>query len=331
MTPLPDLSTVSLTAEHQSWPLAEAFTISRGSKTSAEVVLVTLRCHRDDGTLVSGQGECVPYTRYGESVEGVLRTLRDLPRPDPVALPAGAARNALDCALWDLRAKWTGQPIHSLLGCPAPLPIETAETISLASPQQMADKARRLADRPLLKVKVGGDSPLERLQAVRTQAPKPRLIVDANEGWNFEQLRDLLPDLAALGCDLIEQPLPADEDQALAGLGVPAVPLCADESVHDRQSLGRLRSLYQAVNIKLDKTGGLSEALALKAAAQDAGFAIMVGCMVGTSLAMAPAHLLAQGAAFADLDGPLMLKHDRDHGLKFNHGTIYPSKSSLWG
>jgi L-alanine-DL-glutamate epimerase-like enolase superfamily enzyme len=281
--------------------------------------------------LVSGQGECVPYTRYGESVEGVLRTLRDLPRPDPAALPAGAARNALDCALWDLRAKWAKQPIHSLLGCPAPLPIETAETISIASPQQMADKARRLADRPLLKVKVGGDAPLERLQAVRSQAPKPRLIVDANEGWSFEQLRNLLPDLAALGCDLIEQPLPADEDHALAGLGVPAVPLCADESVHDRQSLGRLRSLYQAVNIKLDKTGGLSEALALKTAAQDAGFAIMVGCMVGTSLAMAPAHVLAQGAAFADLDGPLMLKHDREHGLEFNHGTIHPPKSSLWG
>lgn len=327
----PDWSAIGLQAAHESWPLAEAFTISRGSKTSAEVVVVTLSATRSDGQRVSGQGECVPYGRYGETVEGVLADLRALPAADPAALPAGAARNALDCALWDLRAKWSGQAVHDVLGLAAPQAIETAETISLGTPQAMAAKAKLLAQRPLLKVKVGGDDPLACLQAVRAEAPRPRLIVDANEGWSFEQLRALLPDLAALGCDVIEQPLPADQDAALAELGRPAVDLCADESVHAREGLDRLRGLYQVVNIKLDKTGGLTEALALKAAAQEAGFGIMVGCMVGTSLAMAPAHLVAQGVAFADLDGPLMLRQDRAAGMAFQNGVVGPPASALWG
>jgi L-alanine-DL-glutamate epimerase-like enolase superfamily enzyme len=327
----PAWSAIQLQAVHESWPLAEAFTISRGSKTSAEVVVVTLTATGPDGQGLRGQGECVPYGRYGETVEGVLAALQALPSADPAALPAGAARNALDCALWDLRAKWSGQSVAALLGLTAPQAIETAETISLGTPQAMAAKAKRLAGRPLLKVKVGGDDPLARLQAVRAEAPTPRLIVDANEGWTFDQLRALLPDLAALRCDLIEQPLPADQDAALADLGRPAVDLCADESVHARDGLERLRALYQVVNIKLDKTGGLTEALALKAAAQEAGFGIMVGCMVGTSLAMAPAHLVAQGVAFADLDGPLMLRQDRAAGMAFNHGVIGSPSSTLWG
>jgi L-alanine-DL-glutamate epimerase-like enolase superfamily enzyme len=202
----PAWSAIQLQAVHESWPLAEAFTISRGSKTSAEVVVVTLTATGPDGQGLRGQGECVPYGRYGETVEGVLAALQALPSADPAALPAGAARNALDCALWDLRAKWSGQSVAALLGLTAPQAIETAETISLGTPQAMAAKAKRLAGRPLLKVKVGGDDPLARLQAVRAEAPTPRLIVDANEGWTFDQLRALLPDLAALRCDLSSSP-----------------------------------------------------------------------------------------------------------------------------
>lgn len=329
--PLP-FSALTLEAEHQSWPLAEAFTISRGSKTSAEVVVATVRASLSPtGPVIEGRGECVPYARYGETVAGVLESLRLLPRPDPLLLPAGAARNALDCALWDWVAKARGCSVASLIGLRSLTPIQTAETISLAPPAQMAAKAATLAARPLLKVKVGSDDPLSRVQAVRSAAPAARLIVDANEGWSLEQLRALLPDLAALDCALIEQPLPAEYDGALADLGPCLVPLCADESVHASDSLASLVGRYQAVNIKLDKTGGLSEALCLHRQATNMGFHIMVGCMVATSLAMAPAFLLAQNAAFVDLDGPVFLAKDRPEGLIFSNGKIDPPGSILWG
>lgn len=333
MTPhdLTTLPPIQLSVAHESWPLAEAFTISRGSKTTAEVVLVSVTARDSHGVLRLGRGECVPYARYGETVSGVIDTLKALPSADPALLPAGAARNALDCALWDLRAKLTGQPITDLLSLTALQDVETAETIGIDTPEKMAAKAARLATRPLLKVKVGGDGALERLQAVRSNAPTSRLIVDANEGWSVDQLRAFMPELVSLRCNLIEQPLPADADSALADLGPVPVPLCADESVHDRQSLDRLKGLYQAVNIKLDKTGGLSEALALRDAAQTSGFEIMVGCMVATSLAMAPALVVAQGAAFIDLDGPVMLKHDRPEKLTYINGTVSPPTISLWG
>lgn len=319
----------------ERWPIAGAFTISRGSKTAADVVVVTLRRGGH-----AGRGECVPYPRYGETVEGVAETLRALaPRLDEgldraavqALLPAGAARNALDCALWDLEAKEAGRPVWALAGLErAPEPVDTAVTVGIDTPAAMAEKAAGYAALPLLKVKVGGEAVLERLRAVRQAAPAPRLIVDANEGWTLDQLRTLLPDLKALGADLIEQPLPAGEDAGLAGLA-PAVPLCADESVHTADGLEALRSLYQAVNIKLDKTGGLTGALDLRRAADAAGLDVMVGCMVGTSLAMAPALLVAQGAAYVDLDGPLMLRQDRADGLFYQGGKVAPPHSTLWG
>lgn len=333
VTPLP---TLALEVAIESWPIAGAFTISRGSKTRADVVVVTLR---RGGR--AGRGECVPYARYGETVEGVVAdlgalaarlALDGLDRSAVQAmLPPGAARNALDCALWDLEAKEAGRPVWQLAGLPqAPAAVETAVTVGLDTPVAMAEKARGYADLPLLKVKVGGDAVLDRLRAVRQAAPAPRLIVDANEGWSLEQLRALLPDLAALGVDLIEQPLPAGQDAGLAGLA-PDVPLCADESVHTAEGLGALVPLYQAVNIKLDKTGGLTAALELRRAAEAAGLDIMVGCMVGTSLGMAPALLVAQGAAYVDLDGPLMLQRDRDGGLLYQAGKVAPPNPTLWG
>ncbi|MCP3099941.1 dipeptide epimerase [Myxococcus sp. K15C18031901] len=325
-----------LTVRHESWPIAGRFTISRGSKTSAEVVVVTLE---EDGAV--GRGECVPYGRYGETVPGVLEALEAArPRIEaglgraevPEVLAPRAARNALDCALWDLEAKQAGRPIWALLGMAEPRPLVTAYTLSLDTAEAMRLAAEKAAHRPLLKVKLGrgGDEDIERLRAIREGAPGSRLIVDANEGWRPEELPTLLAACAGLGVVMVEQPLPASDDEALRGLERP-VAVCADESAHDRHGLGALVGKYDALNIKLDKTGGLTEALALAEAARGHGLQRMVGCMVATSLSMAPAALVAQGAEVVDLDGPLLLARDREPGIRFEGNTLFWPPRELWG
>ena len=287
----------------------------------------------------TGRGECVPYARYGETPEGVLAALVAMERPIAAglgrsalltAMPAGAARNALDCALFDLAAKSSGQRVWTLLSRPVPAPRATAYTISLGSPEVMAAATAKAAHRPLLKIKLGGDGDAERITAVREQAAESELIVDANEAWTPRNLEQNLAACEAAGVTLVEQPLPAGKDEALAHIRRP-IAVCADESVHDRASLHGLRERYDAVNIKLDKTGGLTEALAMADAAQALGFEIMVGCMVATSLSMAPAMLLAQQARFVDLDGPLLLAEDRVPGLRYDGSTVYPPDTALWG
>ncbi|MDG2056348.1 MAG: dipeptide epimerase [Tateyamaria sp.] len=310
--------------------LAQVFTISRGSRTEAQVLTV----HVSDGA-AQGWGECVPYARYGETLDSVTDEIEGLPETFDRAdlaqlLPAGAARNAVDCALWDLEAKRAGQRVWSLAGLATPGPHITAYTLSLDSPEAMQAQAALNAHRPLLKIKLGTPDDMPRLEAVRAGAPDARIIVDANEGWSVDIYADLAPHLVRLGVDLVEQPLPAGEDDALIGLDRP-VPVCADESCHDRASLPALRGKYDMVNIKLDKTGGLTEALALRSAAIAQGYGIMVGCMVGSSLAMAPAVLLAQGAAVVDLDGPLLLAEDRDTPLTFDAAGVHPPDAALWG
>ncbi|MFO1210079.1 MAG: N-acetyl-D-Glu racemase DgcA [Amaricoccus sp.] len=319
-----------LEVREEVFPLARAFTISRGSRTEARVLTVTLE---EDG--VRGRGECVPYARYGESVASVAAQVRGLPgRFDRAGLqrllPPGAARNAVDCALWDLEAKRSGRRVWELAGLPAPGPEVTAFTLSLDAPAAMRAEAERNAGRPLLKIKLGGAGDLARLEAVREGAPAARIIVDANEGWTAEEYARLAPALVALGVELVEQPLPAGEDAALAGMARP-LPVCADESCHDRASLAGLAGKYDVVNVKLDKTGGLTEALALRDAARAAGYGVMVGCMVGSSLAMAPAVVVAQGADFTDLDGPLLLAEDRPHGLKYDARGVHAPAPELWG
>lgn len=324
----------ALSVREERWPIAGSFRIARGSKSEARVVVVELR-ERD----AVGRGECVPYPRYGESVASVLEQIeslrleleRGLSRGHlQSALPTGAARNAVDCALWDLEAKLCGKPVWALADLPEPRPLLCAVTISLDTPEAMAAAASRCADHPLLKLKLGDDADLKRVRDVRSAVPRAGLIVDANEAWSAEKLRELAPALAELGVELIEQPLPAGHDGALAGFRSP-VPLCADESVHDRASLTDLSSAYSLVNIKLDKAGGLSEALATLRVARDAGLEIMVGCMVGTSLAMAPAALLGASARFVDLDGPLLLARDRVPGISYRAGVMEPPPSELWG
>ena len=310
--------------------LAQVFTISRGSRTEARVLTVRIS---DAG--VMGRGECVPYARYGETLASVTAQIEglsgDLTREALYdLLPAGAARNAVDCALWDLQAKQTGKRVWELAGLPAPKPEITAYTLSLADPAEMQAQAAKNAHRPLLKIKLGTPDDMPRLEAVRRGAPQSRIIIDANEGWSAEVYADLAPHLVRLGVSLVEQPLPAGQDDALIGMERP-VPLCADESCHDRGSLASLTGKYDVVNIKLDKTGGLTEALALRAAALEAGFRVMVGCMVGSSLAMAPALLVAQGAMVTDLDGPLLLAKDRDHALTFDTQGVHPPDAALWG
>jgi L-alanine-DL-glutamate epimerase-like enolase superfamily enzyme len=325
---------LKLIARIERWPIAGAFTISRGAKTEAVTVVAELR--RGGHT---GRGECVPYARYNETPEATLAALAAMQEPlarglDRAALqaamPAGAARNALDCALLDLEAKSSGQRVWNLLGRPAPRACTTAYTISLGSPEAMATATAKAAHRPLLKIKLGGDGDGVRIAAVRKAAPESELIVDANEAWTAHNLEQNLAECAELGVTLVEQPLPAGEDEALARIRRPLA-VCADESVHARSSLAGLRERYDAVNIKLDKTGGLTEALAMADAAQALGFEIMVGCMVATSLSMAPAMLLTQQARFVDLDGPLLLAGDRDEGLRYDGSTVYPPEAALWG
>jgi L-alanine-DL-glutamate epimerase-like enolase superfamily enzyme len=326
-----------LSAAVEHWPIAGTFTISRGAKTEAAVVVVELVQKSIQGSF-RGRGECVPYARYGESVEAVMATLEgvksSLAGLDRAALqsamPPGAARNALDCAFWDLEAKRADRPVHALAGLPAPQPRITAYTLSLDTPDRMAEAAARSASRKLLKVKLGGDGDIARIAAVRAAAPQSELIVDANEGWSAANLAANLAACAAARVALVEQPLPAGKDDALATIARP-LPVCADESVHDRASLAKLGGKYDAVNIKLDKTGGLTEALAMVAEAERLGLQIMAGCMVATSLAMAPAMLVAQRARFVDLDGPLLLARDRADGLQYRDSTIFPATPALWG
>lgn len=336
MTVASDRSPVgrALSARIEHWPIAGAFTISRGSKTEAVVVVAEIA----DGDSV-GRGECVPYARYGETPESTLTailSLRDAVRGGldraglGAALPAGAARNAVDCALWDIEARIAGRRAWELAGLAEPRPLTTAYTISLATPDAMAAAAVRAAGRPLLKIKLGGEGDAARLAAIRAAAPEAELIVDANESWNEANLGALLEACARAGVTMVEQPLPAGLDGALATKRWP-IPICADESVHDRASLAGLRDRYDAINIKLDKTGGLTEALAMADAARELGLDIMVGCMVATSLAMAPAMLVAQRARVVDLDGPLLLARDRPGGLRFEGSLIHPPAAGLWG
>jgi L-alanine-DL-glutamate epimerase-like enolase superfamily enzyme len=324
----------------EAYPIRGAFTISRGSKREAAVVVVELLATSSSGREIRGLGECVPYGRYGETVDGVVAAIEAQAAAVAAgmdrltlqsAMPAGAARNALDCAFWDLDCKEADQPAWRLAGIPEPKPIATAFTLSLAAPAEMGRAARDAAAMPLLKIKLGGGAEdVERVRQVRRNAPDARLIVDANEGWMVEQLAALAPELAALGVALIEQPLPADRDAALAGFKSP-VPLGADESCHGVDGLQDLKARYSVVNIKLDKTGGLTEALKMKTAAQNIGLGVMVGCMVATSLSMAPAFLLAQGADFVDLDGPLLLDRDRALAIAYDGAWMSPPPTALWG
>lgn len=323
---------LSVSAEH--FPIAGTFTISRGSKTEAAVLTCIIR----DGGF-SGRGECVPYARYGETLDGVQAEIEAAApavaegagRSDLLALMRpGAARNAVDCALWDLEAKQSGRRVADRLGIAAARPLETAYTLSLGSPEAMHVQALENAWRPLLKVKVGTGDDEPRMRAVASGAPNSRIILDANEGWTPDNIERHLALAAELGIALIEQPLKAGEDDALRAIAHP-VPICADESVHTADRLETLVGLYDAVNIKLDKTGGLTAALELRDEARARGFGVMVGCMVGTSLAMAPAILLAQDADFVDLDGPLLLARDRDPGLVYSGSLVSPPEPALWG
>lgn len=325
---------MKLTISVDVFPIAGVFTISRGSRTEASVLTATLE---KDG--IRGRGECVPYARYGETVESVCAQILSV---EPALaggcdrlgllaeLPPGAARNAVDCALWDWHAKAEGKRAWAIGHLAEPQPVTTAYTLSLAEPEEMRAKAAENAARPILKVKLGGKGDLARLEAVRQGAPNATIIVDANEGWTADIYAELTPELIRLGVVMVEQPLPAGQDGVLARMERP-IPVCADESCHDRGSLASIRGKYDIVNIKLDKAGGLTEALALREAARAEGFGVMVGCMVGSSLAMAPALVVAQGVDFVDLDGPLILARDREHPLRYDGSTVHPPEPALWG
>ena len=319
-----------ITVTPDTFALAQTFTISRGSKTHAHVLTVSVT--RSGST---GRGECVPYARYGESLESVTAQIAALPQditPKALqtALPPGAARNALDCAHWDHAAKASGQRVWQLAGLPEPRPVPVAFTLSLNTPEAMRLEAAKNAYRPILKVKLGTPEDMPRLEAVRQGAPNATLIIDANEGWTPEIYADLAPHLIRLGVALVEQPLPQGADDMLSEIARP-LPVCADESAHDAASLAALVGKYDMVNLKLDKTGGLTEALRARNEAARLNLRLMVGCMVGSSLGMAPAVLLAQGAAYCDLDGPLLLAQDRPHPLQYDAQGVHPSQPNLWG
>ena len=330
---------IALTAVRpETWPLKGDFRIARGAKREATVVTVELTRGGQ-----RGRGECCPYPRYGETVETTIRSIESFPFADTAAdlatartrlhrtLPAGAARNALDCALWDLEAKLTGRPVWQLAGLPEPQPALTCFTLSLDAPQVMADAARRRSDHTLLKLKLGDAlRDPERLRSVRAARPDARLVCDVNEGWSRSELEACLPALHEAGVELLEQPLPAAVDASLAGL-VSTVPICADEAAAPGAVLEDLRNRYSAVNIKLDKTGGLTAAIEAIATARRSGLRIMIGSMVSTSLSMAPAALLAPVADWIDLDSPLLLAEDRPHGMSISDGRISPPSVDLWG
>ena len=317
----------------KSWPIRGSFTISRGSKTQADTLIVQI-----EKAGVIARGECVPYARYGESIasvreqiESVISELeKGLTREQLQArLPSGAARNAVDCALWDLECKLAQQSVWDILSL-SPEPVVTAFTLSLDTPEKMEMAAQDNAHRPLLKLKLGGAGDLARVEAVRRGAPNARIILDANEAWSVEDYQQLVPQLVKLDVAMIEQPFPAGEDAILETLVRP-IPICADESCHDRASLPKLMNRYDMINIKTDKTGGLTEALALKDAALAAGFEVMVGCMLSSSLSMAPAFVAAQHVAVVDLDGPLLLSQDIEHGFTFEENAMMPFTTKLWG
>jgi len=328
------MTVLELSAASERWPLARPFAISRGVKTEAHVVVVKLSCNG-----VAGVGECVPYARYGETTGGVVAEINavkgDLKNGlDNDGLQSlmkpGAARNAVDCALWDLAAKKSGKRVWQLLGRSAPKPSVTAETIGIDSIDNMACEAKKLSNAKLLKIKLGASDVIDRMQAVRDNAPNARLVVDPNEAWTVAELMDYAPKLKIMGVEMIEQPVMANDDQGLRDYTSP-VPICADEACHSSADLETLIGKYDMVNIKLDKTGGLTEALVLAERAQSLGFGIMIGCMVGTSLAMAPAMLIADVASVIDLDGPLLLKNDRNPGLDFSNGLIHAPEPNVWG
>ena len=323
-----------LTLRIESWPVRGVFRISRGSQT--EIIVVTAEIQ--EGAML-GRGECRPYARYGESPESVIAAIETIRQDlqqglerDQLGnyLEPGAARNAIDCALWDLAAKRAGQPVWKLAGLQPPQALTTAYTLSVDSPENLAVAAESQKWRPLLKLKLAGQDDLQCVAAVRANAPASRLIIDANEAWSEHDYENLMPELVNLGVEMLEQPFPAGADACLASLPRP-LPVCADESCHDSNSLDRLTGLYDVVNIKLDKTGGLTEALQMKALARQRGFEIMIGCMVGTSLAMAPAFLLAQDCRYVDLDGPLLLAQDRQQGFHYEGSQILPPDGTLWG
>ena len=330
---------LSLSVSVDEWPVRGTFRIARGARTHATVVVCTVR-----GGGMTGHGECVPYARYGETVESVTAQLASLPPIDSDAcgslelhhmiaglLPPGAARNAIDCAIWDLQAKRLHRRVHTMVCEGPPRPLVTAYTLSLNTPEAMADSARVVADRAVLKIKLGGDrDDIARMHAVAANAPGARLIVDANESWTEDNLTEFLVEAARLRVALVEQPLPAGKDAILSTIPHP-VPICADESAHVTADLEELGGRYDFVNIKLDKAGGLTEALAMRERARQLGFGVMIGCMVGTSLAMAPAVLLAQDADFVDLDGPLLLASDRSPALHYYGSTVSPPEPALWG
>ena len=321
----------TVNARPETWPLARPFRIARGAKDEARVIVVEIA---QEG--MTGRGECVPYARYGETMESVLADIARLAeaveggagRQDLYG--AGAARNGIDCALWDLEARLAGQTVWQHAGLSEPSSLVTAWTIGINSPETMMRAAADNRTRPLLKVKLDGECIMERMCAVREGAPGARLVIDANEAWTMEQLLRVADDLAGLGVKMIEQPLPAGKDEALAGYRCPLV-LCADESCHTADDVDRLAERYDMVNIKLDKAGGLTGAMALRRAARNRGLRVMVGCMVSTSLAMAPAMLVAEGADIVDLDGPLMLRVDREGGIHYDGSVMHPPHVSLWG
>lgn len=325
-------SAVNLSYMKQEFPIRGEFRISRGVKTVAEVLVCRIE---SDGHV--GQGECVPYKRYNETLESVGAQLDQVNVQDLATLrerisnlDAGAARNALDCAMWDLKAKTHGKTVEQEI-CRAPArPIDTAVTLSLDAPERMADAARAVASRSIIKIKLGGDDDIACMHAVVGNAPLSRIIIDANEGWSADRFPDMMRESARLKIALIEQPLPANHDDFLREVPHP-VPICADESVHTSDDVLSLTGRYDYVNIKLDKTGGLTEALKMQRRARELGFGIMVGCMVGSSLAMAPAVLLAQDADYVDLDGPLLLSKDRTPALHYYGSTVSPPERSLWG
>ncbi|MEJ5079862.1 MULTISPECIES: N-acetyl-D-Glu racemase DgcA [unclassified Ochrobactrum] len=323
----------SLKIIQERYPIAGKFTISRGSKTEALVIVCEIS---RNGKL--GRGECVPYARYGESIESVSEQIEAVRSAiesgaDRLAIQthmlAGAARNAVDCAFWDLEAKLSGKSVADILGT-QPQPLETAITVSLGTPEEMAESTARVAHYPLIKVKMGGDNDIERIHAVTNAAPNSRIIIDANEGWTDDNIEENMAAAAKAGVVLIEQPLPADKDEILSRIDRPVI-ICADESVHTSVGLEELATRYDAVNIKLDKAGGLTEGLIMREKAISLGLQVMVGCMVGTSLGMAPAVLLAQKADVVDLDGPLLLAQDRVPGLRYYGALVYPPEATLWG
>jgi len=324
---------LTVEAEEETWPLKEPFRISRGSRTEAQVVVVTV----SDGAH-TGRGECVPIARYNQSTESVLRQVESAKgeknlnrRTLQQLLPPGAARNALDCALWDLEAKISGKRVWELTNISTVDEVETSFTISLDTTQKMAAAAKASATSPILKLKLGGDSAdIARVEAVREAAPAARLLIDANESWSPEHYGQISPALKQLGVEVIEQPFPADSDAVLETLDH-LVPVCADESCHTTADLPRLKNRYEMINVKLDKTGGLTEALRLCQRARESGFKLLIGCMACTSLGIAPARLLASTAEYVDLDGPLLLLRDRDNGLNYQKAKVALPRGELWG